>query len=267
MKDLTISIVNYNSKEHILKCIESIYAHGEGIDIDVYVVDNNSTDGSVDDIKKNYPDVKLIMNNENRGFGDANNQVLKRFNSRYCLITNPDIIILSGTLQELVKFMDANKDAGAVGCKVLNPDRSLQYSCRRYPSFIMSISRGLLIDSIFPNNKIIKKYLMMDSEHDKVMPVEWLTGCCLMVRHETIKEVGTFDKNFFMYFEDVDICRRINKNWKVYYLPDVQMIHGYQSNSRRIGNLKHKLIHLKSAIYFFKKHGLFTNNTDVLQEN
>ena len=255
-RDLTISIVNYNSKEHILKCLESIYANSEGIDIDIYVVDNDSSDDSVDVIRKLYPSVNLIENNENKGFGVANNQVLKLFNSRYCLITNPDIIILPDTLQKMVSFMDSNKNAGAVGCKILNLDKSLQYSCRRYPSIIITLSRGLLIDYLFPGNKVIEKYLMSDWSHDEVMHVDWVTGCCLMVRQETIKEVGILDKNYFMYFEDADLCYRINKKWKVYYLPHVQMVHEFQHNSRRIGNLKHKLFHIKSAIHFFKKYGL-----------
>ena len=260
VKDLTISIVNYNTKEYILKCLESIYANSEGVDIDIYVVDNNSTDDSVDAIRNLYPGVKLIENNENKGFAEANNQVLRLFNSRYCLITNPDVTMLPETLQEMVRFMDSNLDAGAGGCKILNPDKSLQYSCRRYPSIIMTLSRGLLIDYLIPKNRLIEKYLMRDWAHDSIMPVEWLTGCCLMVRQETIKEVGFFDKKYFMYFEDADLCYRINKSWKVYYLPHVQMLHVFQHKSRKGGNLMHRLHHLKSASHFFKKFGLLPSN-------
>ena len=178
IKDLTISIVNYNSEKYILKCLESIYANAAGIDIDIYVVDNNSDDNSVDNIRKFYPDVKLIENNENKGFGAANNQVLKLFNSRYCLITNPDVTVIPGTIQKMISFMDSNLNAGAIGCKILNPDKTLQYSCRRYPTIIMTLSRGFLIDNIFPENKVIEKYLMKDWAHDSIMPVDWLTGCC-----------------------------------------------------------------------------------------
>jgi len=258
-KDLTISIVNYNNKELILRCLESIYPYSDGLDIDIFVVDNYSSDGSVDMIRGLYPSVNLIANRENRGFARANNQVLKIFESRYCLITNPDIIILPGTLQEMVSFMDSNPDAGILGCKILNRDRSLQYSCRRYPTIISLLSRSLLIDSLFPKNKIVKKYLMMDYSHDTIIPVNWLTGCCLMVRKETVRQVGLMDENYFLYFEDVDLCYRVNQRWKVYYLPHVHMIHEFQHRSRRIGGLKHKFYHTKSALHFFNKYGLLLN--------
>jgi GT2 family glycosyltransferase len=258
-KDLTISIVNYNHKEFILRCLGSIYSCSDGLDLDIYVVDNHSSDGSVDMIRRSYPDVNLIMNGENRGFAKGNNQVLRIFQSRYCLITNPDIIILPGTLQEMVSFMDSNSDAGIIGCKLLNTDRSLQYSCRRYPTIITLLSRGLLVDSLFPKRNISKKYLMMDVSHDGIIPVNWLTGCCLMVRKETIQQIGLMDENYFLYFEDVDLCYRVNQKWKVYYLSHVQMIHEFQHTSRRIGGLKHKFYHTKSALHFFKKHGLFLN--------
>jgi GT2 family glycosyltransferase len=255
-KDLTISIVNYNMKEHILSCLESIFSTSHGLDIDVYVVDNKSEDDSVEAIKRHYPKANLIVNNENKGFGKANNQVLSISDSRYCLITNPDVIVLPGTLQTMVGFMDENRDAGAAGCKMLNNDDSLQYSCRRYPTLFTLLMRGVLIDELFFRGKAVKRYLMQDWTHDEIRHVDWLTGCCIMLRKEAIEEVGLFDEKFFIYFEDVDICYRINRNWKVYYLPQARMIHEYQHKSRRIHDLKSRYYHLKSAIHFFRKNGL-----------
>lgn len=259
-KDLTISIVNYNSQQFILNCLESIYANSDGLDPDVFVVDNNSIDGSIEDIEKLYPQVKLILNKENKGFAKANNQVLRTVDSRYCLITNPDVIFLPDVLKTMVSFMDSHPDAGAVGCRVLNIDRSLQYSCRRYPTFLTILLRGLGIDLIRPNSMLIERYLMKDIQHEGVVAVDWLTGCCLLVRKETIDAVGLLDEDFFMYFEDTDLCFRINERWQVYYLAEACIIHEFQHMSRRIGNFKHKIHHLKSAVHFFRKHGLVPRN-------
>lgn len=254
-KELTISVVNYNMKESILKCLESISANTKDMDIDVYVVDNDSMDKSVDAIREFYPNVHLIDNKVNNGFAKANNQVLRVFDSKYCLITNPDVIVYPDTLQSMVSFMDSTPDAGVVACKILNTDQTLQYSCRTYPTVCMTLTRGFLIDALLPGNKIVKKYLMMDCQRDTIMPVDWVTGCCLMIRKETINDVGLLDENYFMYFEDADFCYRVNKNWKVYYYPHVNMVHEYQHKSRSTGNLKHKIHHMRSAIYFFRKYG------------
>jgi GT2 family glycosyltransferase len=266
-KDLTISIVNYNSKRSILNCLESIHANSNGLDTEVYVVDNNSTDGSVEATKKLYPKIKLILNKDNRGFAKANNQVLRIADSRYCLITNPDVIFLPGALKAMVNFMDSHQGAGAVGCKVLNIDRSLQYSCRRYPTFLMILLRGIGIELIRPNCRLIERYLMKDIKHEGVLPVDWLTGCCLMVRKETIDEVGLLDEKFFMYFEDADLCYRINERWQVYYLSDVCIVHEFQHMSRRFGNLKHKIHHLRSAAHFFRRHGLVPTRISQVNSN
>lgn len=266
-KDLTISIVNYNSKRFILNCLESIYADSNGLDTEVYVVDNNSTDGSIEATEKLYPKVKLIFNKNNRGFAKANNQVLGIADSRYCLITNPDVIFLPGTLTAMTNFMDSHQDAGAVGCKVLNINRTLQHSCRRYPTFLTILLRGIGIELIHPNCRPIERYLMKDIKHEGVLPVDWVTGCCLMVRKETIDEVGFLDEKFFMYFEDTDLCYRINERWQVYYLSNVCIIHEFQHMSRRIGNLKHKIYHLRSAARFFRRHGLVpTRTSQVVRE-
>jgi GT2 family glycosyltransferase len=259
-KDLTISIVNYNMKNSMLLCLKSIYANIDGLDVDVYVVDNNSADGSVDAIKREYPNVHLIANSDNRGFARANNQVLRVADSGYYLILNPDVTIFPGTLKSMMAFMENTPDAGMAGCKVLNSDGTLQYSCRRYPNIITIIWRALLLDLFFRNNRIINTYLMKDWGHDKVMPVNWLTGCCLMIRKETIDDVGLMSEKYFLYFEDADLCYRVNERWKVYYLPDIHIVHEFQHRSRKFGHLWHTLHHIKSAYHFFSTYGIAPKN-------
>jgi GT2 family glycosyltransferase len=260
--DLVVSIVNYNAKNSILKCLESIYRHSGSLKLVVYVVDNNSSDDSATAIQAAYPQVHLICNKDNVGFARANNQVLRQIKCQYCLITNPDVVVNEGTLQAMVRFMDEYHQAGALGCKILNNDGSLQFSCRRYPTFVTLLIRGLGLDFIYPFKKLSDKYLMRDLPHDQTMHVNWLTGCCLMIRREALQDVGMMDESYFMYLEDVDFCFRINQKWKVYYFPGVSMYHGYKHQSRKFRTLRHKLYHLKSAIHFFRTNGpKMYNNT------
>ncbi|MGD9503297.1 MAG: glycosyltransferase family 2 protein [Syntrophobacteraceae bacterium] len=255
-KDLTVSIVAHNSMDCILKCIESVYKWAGNLDLEVWVVDNVSEDGGAEAVRERFPQARLIVNESNVGFGRANNQVLRHAKSRYCLVLNPDTIVLPGTLQGMVDFMDRNPDAGIMGCKMLNPDLSLQYSCRKHPSLMVTLSRGLGLDGHFFCAKIVDEYLMRDVPHDEVMTVDWLTGCCLMIRKEALEDVGFFDERYFLYFEDADLCYRASIHWNVYYLPHVQMIHEFQSRSRKFGNLWHKLHHARSAALFYFKYGV-----------
>lgn len=255
-KDLTVSIVTYKSRDCILECLESFIAHSGGLDMEIVVVDNNSRDDAMANVKRLYPQVTVIENDSNLGFAGGNNLVLSNFDSRYCLVSNPDILVMPDTLREMIRFMDDNADAGICGCRILNPDMSLQYSCRRYPTPLMVLTRGLLLDRLPPAKALVKKYLMVDRSHDRVMPVDWLTGCCLLIRKETVKDVGLMDENYFLYFEDVDLCYRVNRRWKVFYLPSVSMIHEFQHTSRTSVNLGHKYHHMRSALRFFIKKRL-----------
>jgi GT2 family glycosyltransferase len=259
-KDLNISIVNYKMKESLMRCVKSIYKSKDCLDIDIYIVDNNSNDGSVEEIRETYPEINLIVNKENKGFARANNQVLRILDSKYCLILNPDVILFPGTLGAMVNFMDANPEAGISGCKVLNTDGSLQYSCRRYPLLTTIMWRALLLDLFFPKNKIIGKYLMKDWAHDSIKPVNWLTGCCLLIRKETLKDIGLMNDKFFLYFEDTDLCLRTNEKWKVFYLPHIHVVHEFQHKSRKFGHLRHTMHHVKSAFHFFREHGIIPIN-------
>lgn len=239
-------------RDNIIKTLASIYRNADGLKLSVHVVDNASEDGSIEAIRKNFPETALLVNSINRGFGAAHNQNLKKIDADYILVLNPDVEILPGTLSSMLNFMKNHPDAGVVGCKILNPDGTIQYSCRRYPSPSVIFCRGLLLDSFLPET--INHYLMKDWDHKQTIPVDWLTGCCLMLRKKTLDKIGLFDEKFFLYFEDVDLCARINKNWKVYYLHSASMIHDYQHESRKIGNWRLKWYHMISCLIYFNKH-------------
>ena len=257
MFDLSIIIVNYNTRNLLEQCLNSIYSENYHFDYEIFIVDNDSKDGSVEMIKTKFPQVKLIENRNNPGFAAANNQVLRRNNARYLLLINPDMVVLPDSLNLMIGFMDEHPGAGIAGGKLLNPDYSLQYSCRKFSTLATFFLRGIHFDTLFPNNTVLRKYMMSDWDHNQVRQVDWVLGSCMMVRRKAIEEVGMLDENFILYFEDQDWCYRMWKHgWKVYYVPRAQMIHYYQRRSaKRILNGL-TWIHVRSMLYFFKKHYL-----------
>lgn len=255
--DLIISIVNYNTKDFLYQCLSSIYSASIPLDYQVYVVDNNSLDGSQEMVETCFPSVSLIRNKQNIGFGRSNNLVMKNTNSKYILTLNPDVTVMPKSIENIINFMDMQYDVGALGCKLLNPDRSLQFSCRRFPNALTIFLRGLYTDLFFPNAHIFKHYMMADWNHSTVAEVDWVMGSCLMLRRDALKEVGLFDESFFMYCEDVDLCLRMWKSWKVCYFPHSYMIHQHLQESQRLSAIRQRLIHTMSLYRFFRKHGLF----------
>lgn len=257
MFDLSIIIVNYKTKNLLEQCLNSIYSENYHFSYEVSVVDNDSEDSSIEMVKKKFPQVKLIENRNNLGFAAANNQALRRSNARYLLLINPDTVVLPDSLSVMMEFMDEHPEAGIAGCKLLNPDYSLQYSCRKFSNSATFFLRGIHLDSIFPNNTILRKYMMFDWDHNEVREVEWVLGSCMMVRRKAIEQVGMLDENFFLYFEDQDWCYRMWKHsWKTYYVPQAQMIHYYQRRSAKQFLNVLTWTHIKSMLYFFKKHYL-----------
>lgn len=253
--DLTISIVTYNSREFIESCLRSIFAGTQNIDFEVWVVDNGSSDGSTGIVNDSFPRVKLIRNKKNLGFGQANNLILETATSRYSLVMNPDVLVPRGSLESMVAFMDSHHEAGVLGCKLLNTDETLQFSCRRYPRASWILARGLFLDRLSPEAAGFRRYFMMDWDHDSPLEVDWVTAACMMFRQEALKQAGLFDRRFFMYYEDVDLCRRIGQRWKVYYCPHIHMIHHHRQESHSLFNLRCRFRHLKSAFRYFQKWG------------
>jgi len=256
--DVKIVIVNYNAREHLLKCLESIHGGMGGLSHEVYVVDNLSGDGSAEAVAARYPGVVLERNAENVGFARGNNQVMKREGgAKYFLLLNPDIIVGPGSVGRMVAYMEERESAGVVGCRLLNPDGSLQYSCRRWPEPQTIVARGLMLERFRPGAERFGRYFMRDWDHGGVAAVDWLLGSCMLLRARALEEVGYFDERFFMYYEDVDLCLRMRRaGWGVYYVPDVTMVHHHIQASHKWSSLRIRLLHVKSAAYFFHKHGL-----------
>jgi len=254
--DLSISIVNFNTKYFLEKCLLSIYKNTKHIDFEVFVVDNGSIDGSVEMVKSKFPGIKLIINRENAGFAKANNQAIKESKGRYILLLNSDTEVLPSTFELMVKFMDSHAEVGALGCKLLNPDGSLQRSCRSFPNFLTLFLESTFLDQIFSRKRFFGVYQMTYWDHDDIREVDQPMGACLMVRRKAVEDVGLLDEDFFMFFEEVDWCYRIKeKGWRIYFLPHAKVIHHGGQSIKKL-NLPMFFAWHKSRYRYFRKRYL-----------
>ena len=253
IKKLSIIIVNYNTKDSILKCIDSIYHSLSNDVLEITVVDNNSKDGSVEAIRKSCPRVNLIVNQMNRGFAPASNQGLELSQGEYALLLNPDTIV-NPSLVKMLEYMENNKKVGILSCKVLNSDGSLQRTAYAPPSFLNDIISGLTFKWLWllrPKNRWVNRKCMSSQEP---FEVGWVSGACLLTRMEVIQDIGLLDEKFFLGAEDVDwCCRARKKKWKVVYFPQTRVIHIGGQSKRKEFALKIES-HYQKRIHFAIKY-------------
>lgn len=255
-RDIRISIVlvNWNTRELLLDCIQSIYDNTEESRKEIIVVDNASTDGSVAAVRQRYPGVKLICNESNLGFSRANNIGIHESTGQYVCLINSDIKLIKGCLDILVKYLDNNKSVGLIGPKILNEDRTLQISCREYPTIWNNLCAALALNLIFPRAGIFSGEMMTYFRHDKKKQVEVLVGCFLLTRKEVINGLGGLDERYFIYAEDMDWCKRINEEgWKVIFNPDAHAIH-YEGRSSLAFPIRFNLEQEKAILQYWQKH-------------
>ncbi len=252
---LSIIIVNYNVKEFLQNLLHSIDKSAQNISHEIIVIDNASDDGSVEFLQKNFPSVKLILNKENLGFGKANNIGMKMAAGKYFLLLNPDTLLSENTISEMINFFERTPDAGLAGCKILNPDGSLQLACRRsFPGPWTSFCKVTGLSSFFPKSKIFARYNLTYLDEDKTYEVDAISGSFMVMKKEVYEKAGGFDEDFFMYGEDLDLCYRIQKaGYKVYYVHSTQIIHYKGESTKRSGIDETKLFY--DAMHLFvKKH-------------
>lgn len=268
--DLAISVVSYNTKDFLRNCLNSIYQYTRGIKFEVILVDNGSTDGSIEMLRQEFPQVKLIENRENLGFARANNQAIKKSKGKYLLLFNPDSVFRANSLNKMIKFMDDHPEIGIVGCKIFNADGTIQPSNSSFPNvfteFLRVFQLKRMISSVKLRKKIgekwgkllgltLREYFRVYWDSERMREVDWVTGACLLVRREAIEEVGLLDENFFMYYEDTDWCYRMRKRgWKVFYYPFFEVVHYAGTNDAEFSPTVFVERH-KSAYYYFQKHG------------
>jgi GT2 family glycosyltransferase len=253
--DLSIIIVNYNVKEFLQNLIHSIEKASTKITKEIIVIDNASDDGSVEFLKEKFPQVKLIVNQKNLGFGKANNIGLKQATGKYILLINPDTIVAEDTFEKMIQFFETNKNVGLAGCKILNPDGTLQLACRRsFPGPWTSFTKVTGLSLLFPKSKLFARYNLTYLDENQSYEVDAISGSFMIMRREVYKKVGGFDEQFFMYGEDLDICYRIQKaGFKVFYVHTTQIIH-YKGESTKRSSLDETKVFYNAMHLFVKKH-------------
>ncbi|MGA7160717.1 MAG: glycosyltransferase [Bacteroidota bacterium] len=253
--DVSVIIVNYNVRDFLSNALVSVFKALEGIEGEVFVVDNASDDGSCDLIRHSFPQVRLIANGVNVGFAKANNQALALSAGKYLMLLNPDTIVQEDTFRTLIAFFEANDDVGMAGCKILNPDGTLQLPCRRsFPTPWVAFTKVSGLSSLFGSTKLFGKYNLTYLNPDESYEVDAISGSCMMVRHEVLDKIGGLDESFFMYGEDLDWCYRVQRGgWKVFYVADTKIIH-YKGESTRRSDIDELKIFYKAMRLFVRKH-------------
>jgi len=257
---LSIIIVNYNSGALTHSCIESLYREGLPKQSEIIVVDNASRDDSVPFLRADFPEITLIANDTNAGLAAAVNQALGQAKGDYYLMLNPDIVVLPGAVEALLAFMDEHGDVGLAGGKLLSPSGKLQSSAFRFYTPMTVLYRRTFLGKTPWGKRAVARFLMKDFGHIKERNVEWLMGSCYCLRARAVSEVGGMDERFFLYFEDVDWCRRFwEKGWRVVYVPEARFSHFHQQSSRQhawLGLFTNWTTreHIKSAAKYFWKY-------------
>ena len=253
--DLSCIIVNYQNSESLKGCLDSIYQTIQEIDFEVIIIDNSKENLELQILKGNYPKIQIIYNPTNVGFSKANNQAAKIARGKFLFILNPDTILKEQATNSMFSYICTNMATGALGPKVVNPDGSLQYSCRRYPTLWTGLfNRYSILSRLFPKNRFTSRYLMLDFDHNETSPVDWLSGCCLMIPKSVFEEVNGFDENYFLFNEDVDLCRMIYQAGKeIIYFPEATVIHKISTSNKKTTARVIIQRHL-GMMYYFKKH-------------
>lgn len=251
---LSIAIVSWNTRDLLQKCLSSVFENLEGIDAEVIVVDNASKDGSARMVQKQFPQVKLIEADSNLGFTKANNLAFRVATGKYFLLLNSDTVVMPKAISRMVEFMDFYPLAGAVGCRLLNGDGTLQRSCSCFPTVMTELYDALYLSKLFPKSKRFGRYAMSHWDFNSIREVDFAGGSCLMLRRKTLEDIGLLDENLFMYSEETDLCYRMRmNNWKVFFIPDARVIHyGGQSSKLDINRTSVELC--RSKYKFMRKH-------------
>ena len=251
---LSVIIVNYNVKHFLEQCLHSVFA-SKNINFDVYVVDNNSVDGSCAMVKEKFPQVKLIENKDNVGFSTANNQAIKLSEADYDLLLNPDTIVEEDTFEKVVRFMDEHPDAGGLGVKMIDGSgKFLPESKRALPTPDVAFYKIFGLSKLFPKSKKFGKYHLSYLDNNQTHKIDVLSGAFMLLRKSVINQIGALDEDYYMYGEDIDLSYRITKaGYQNYYFSDTTIIH-YKGESTKKGSINYVRIFYNAMIIFARKH-------------
>ena len=255
MLSCSVIIIAYNSCDFIPACLKSVRDACEGIDSQIIVLDNGSTEPIIPEIKNFFPEVEWIDSKENLGFGKGCNLAEKHATKPYLFFINPDTIISKNAFREMLQFMEEHPDAGTVGCRILNEDGTLQWACRRsFPTIVSAVSKTIGLASLFPKSKTLASYNMTYADPDEMIEVDAISGSFFCIRRDVYEKLNGFDEDFFMYGEDLDLCFRTKEmGLHNYYTPVTNILHfkGQSCRTRRWGSY---VDFYKAMLIFVKKH-------------
>jgi len=247
--DLSIIIVNWNTKEFLLPCVKSVLEIGQGISSELIVVDNGSWDGSGDEVKKTFPFIHLVENEKNLGFAKAVDQGLQKASGKYVLLLNPDTRVKHGAIVQLLSFMDSHLETGVAGAQLLNSDGTKQNSIANFPSLATELLNKRVLRWLFP-----KRFPGKERNYSEPIEVDSVIGACMMVRRDALDQVGLLDEDYFLFLEETDWCYRIKRaGWKIYHVPQAEVYH-FQGKSAEAERKRAKVEYYRSRYHFFKKN-------------
>lgn len=256
---ISVIIVNYNAHGYILLTLESVLRALKNFKAEILVIDNASTDGSVAEVSRYYPQVAIIQNPRNAGFAAANNIGIRRASGEYVLLLNPDTVVPEDVFELLFAFMNDNPQAGVAGCKILNADGTFSVDSRHsVPSPLTALWKQLGFNRLFPQSKTFGRYNLTYLDPDESYPVDAISGSFMFLRRQVIEQAGLLDEEFFMYGEDLDYCHRINQTaWKVYYYAGTAILH-FKGESTNKNAFDYSWNFSRSLFLFYKKHFRYT---------
>jgi GT2 family glycosyltransferase len=253
--DLSVVVVSFNGKDYLRRCLASLLEHTKGVSLEAVVVDNASWDGSAQMVEDEFPQVAVIRLPANVGFAAGCNRGIERAAGDFVLLLNPDAELGEDAFSPMVAYCREHPSVGILGPKLLNSDGSLQLSCRHFPSHLTSLfNRQSVLTRLFPKNPFSRRYLMTDWSHDRIEPVDWLSGACIMLSREMVERIGGMDEGYFMYIEDVDLCYRAHQaGYEVVYFPRVAVTHHIGRSTETMPNRSIVQWH-RSMWRYYRKH-------------
>jgi GT2 family glycosyltransferase len=250
--ELSVIIVNYNTESHLENCLVSLFDNTRQRPLEVIVVDNASTDGSLAMLESSFPQVRAIAMRENVGFARANNAAIRVAQGRYLLLLNNDTLVKPGAVDMMLSIATERPEIGALGPRLSNEDGSVQISYGRMLCFHAELLQKLLMARYEAGGRWVRRHVEQRSRHEAYP--DWVSGACMMLRADVLGETGLFDENFFMYTEDIDLCQRVRKSgYRVLYTPDAEIVH-LGGKSRQTLSEKVALEYRRSQLYFYSKH-------------
>ena len=272
--DVSIVVVSFNTKDVTRQCLEHVQQHAAEIRQEVFVVDKASTDGSADMVQNEFPWVQLIRLDKNRGFAGGNNPAMEKAAGRYVLLLNSDAFLAEGVLQKTIQYMDEHPGTGVLGCKLTDPDGTMQPSARMQQSPLNKILHITGLAARFPNSKFFGRVDYTWWDHEQPQQVGWVVGAYFLIRRETMAAIGVLDERYFLYFEEIDYCLSARRaGWEVVFYPHVRVIHlGGQSSVKtgeRVSAKGRQMIAIRITSefrYYRKMYGWFYVLTSALTE-